>query len=138
MLVRDLMTKDVAVTTRDTMLTHAATVMTHRAIGMLVVVDDQTGMQVLGVLSDSDIIGKVVAQRVVPGQVMVGDIMTPEVLTIPPTSTVSDAANIMRTKKLKRLPVIEGGRLVGIISSTDILRAILDVKKQLLNVALEF
>ena len=55
----------------------------------------------------------------------VGDVMSGEPVTISSTATVEDAATAMHDEKVSRLPVVDGGRLVGIVSRTDILRAIL-------------
>jgi len=55
----------------------------------------------------------------------VADVMTPEPVTIGSDATVEDAATSMHDEKVSRLPVVDGGQLVGIVSRTDILRAIL-------------
>jgi len=138
MLVDDIMTRGVVTATKSQPLTQIAAVMSERKLGLVVVVDDETGRTVIGVLSDSDIIRKAVAAGRSPSQILVQDIMTPNVITIKKDSTVSDAAGIMRTYSLKRLPVTENGQLIGIISSTDIIRSLIDVKKALLDLALKF
>jgi len=138
MLVDDIMTRGVVTATRSQPLSQIAGVMSERKLGIMVVVDEDTGRKVVGVLSDSDIIRKVVAAGRNPAQMLVQDVMTTNVITIKRESTVSDAANIMRSYALKRLPVIENGQLIGIVSSTDIIRSLIDVKKALLDLALRF
>ena len=132
------MQKPVATVEKDTLITQAATIMAERKLGFLVVVDAKTGLDVQGVVSDSDLIARVIAPRLNPGQVIVQDIMSMKVISIRSDATISDAANIMKANHIKRLPVIDDGRLIGIISSTDIMHSIVDIKKTLLDVALEF
>lgn len=137
MQVKDLMTKDVVTANREMSVAKAAQIMAEKNVGLLVVLDT-TEQNVIGVMSDSDIISKVVARNLMSRQVMVNEIMNTEVIDISPEKTVSEAANMMRNHKIKRLPVIENNKLVGIISSTDIIRSIVEMKKALLNMALEF
>lgn len=98
----------------------AANVMKERARGSLVVVD--SGKPV-GIITERDLVRRVIAETRSPSATKVGDIMSEPLISIGPEATVSSAANVMYKNGVRRLPVIEGGRLLGIVTSTDLARA---------------
>jgi CBS domain-containing protein len=128
MTVRDLMSANVATVARQDSVEIADGVMTLGHIRHLPVLD---GTEVVGVLSQRDLfrsaLGAALAfgiQR--PQEIMrmleVGDVMTAPPVTIGPEAAVQEAARAMEEKRIGCLPVVEGGRLVGILTDTDILR----------------
>ena len=138
MLVRDVMTERVFTVTRDTPLKVVATRMLEYGVSGLAVVDDE---EVLGVVSETDILFK---ERVAPDRKGVvdwlvhyaedppvakleartaGDAMTTPAVTIASGRSVEDAATLMLDLRIDRLPVVDGGCLVGIVTRADLVRA---------------
>ena len=76
---------------------------------------------IVGVITESDIIRKVVATGLDPSQTNVEDAMSKNVITIDGGKGVDEACHLMVDHKIKRLPVIDDGKLVGIITTTDII-----------------
>jgi CBS domain-containing protein len=115
--LREIMTqKPVTLETRDT-VTAAARSMRDGNIGDVVVLESG---QVQGILTDRDIVVRALAEGRDPARTSVGDICSRELTTLSPTDTIEDAVKIMRGKAIRRLPVVEGGRPVGIVSLGDL------------------
>ena len=98
----------------------AANVMKERARGSLVVVD--SGKPV-GIITERDLVRRIMAENRSPSATKVGDIMSEPLISVGPEATISGAANVMYENGIRRLPVIEEGRLLGMITSTDLVRA---------------
>jgi len=77
-----------------------------------------------GMITKRDIISKVVSQGKDPQTLKVQDVMTPRVITVPPDFPLADAAKLMVDKGIRRVLVREGGKIIGIVSDTDIFRAV--------------
>jgi CBS domain-containing protein len=138
MKVRDVMTVEVVTVTPDTPLKSAAALMLERGISGLPVVEED---EIVGVLSETDILFKEHTRPDRRGLVdwvmhygedppeakldarLVGEAMTVPAVTVPPGRSVSDAATMMLDLALNRLPVVEGGQLVGIVTRSDLVRA---------------
>lgn len=139
MLVRDVMTENVFTVRPDTSLKLVATRMLEYGVSGMPVVDD--GDHVVGVVSETDVLYK---ERSAPDRKGVvdwlvhygedpplakldartaGDAMTTPAVTIPSGRTVEDAATLMLDLRIDRLPVVDSGRLVGIVTRTDLVRA---------------
>ena len=97
----------------------AAKIMKKRKIGNVIVALNN---QPLGILTESDIIKKVVAEGKQPGNVLVKDVMSTPILTINPYLTLKEAMEKMNKCNLRRLPVIENDKLIGMITLKDISR----------------
>jgi len=89
-------------------------------IGCLVVMQ---GARSVGILTERDIMRKVVEPCIDPSLINVSDVMSTPITTIDPVASVEDAAMIMSRERIKKLPVVEDGRLVGIVTSTDLVRS---------------
>ena len=76
----------------------------------------------IGIITDSDLIKKVVAKNLLSGKVQVKQIMSKPLVTVKPDETILDATRKMKRSNIKRLPVVEEGKLVGILNLTDIAR----------------
>jgi CBS domain-containing protein len=112
------MTSDVATVEPSTSIAEAAQRMIEQEKGPLPVVE---GEQPVAMLTDRDILAKVVAVGRDPGSVAVNDIATrEELVTVEPDQGVDEAARLMDEHELDRILVVEGERLVGIISEADI------------------
>ena len=116
--VRDLMTSEPVTIEPQASVVDAARRMIQKEKGPLPVVEGDG--RPVGMVTDRDIIARVVAEGRDPGSVTVEDIATRELVTIAPEQDADEAAILMAEHQLDRLLVVEGGRLVGIISEADI------------------
>ena len=115
--LRDIMTqKPVTVQVTDTVVA-AARSMRDGNIGDVVVVDND---QIQGILTDRDIVVRALAEGRDPARTTVGEICSRELTTLSPNDAIGDAEKTMRARAIRRLPVVEGGRPVGIVSLGDL------------------
>jgi len=113
----DIMTRNpVTVDVRDTVIAAART-MRDANIGDVVVLENGT---VRGVLTDRDIVVRGLAEGRNPSETPVGEVCSREITILAPTDAITDAISIMREKAIRRLPVVQDGRLVGIVSLGDL------------------
>ena len=119
MLVKEIMTTDVkTVRPEDSVKSLAEKLVTNK-IGAMVVVSG-SGV-VVGIATERDIIEDVVVSCCDIENTKVEEIMTKELVTVEPENTLEDAADIMVKNKIKKLPVISSGRLLGIVTATDLI-----------------
>lgn len=118
MKVRDLMTHSVSCVRPETSLPQVARQMRQEDVGAIPVCDDRG--HVLGVVTDRDIVIRSVSSGGMPNTA--NDIMSQNVVSISPGSNTHEAALLMAKHQVRRLPVVEGGRLVGILALSDIAR----------------
>jgi len=117
--VQDVMTTQVVTASPSMNVVDAAKKMIEQEKGPLPIVE---GDRVLGMVTDRDIIARVVAAGKNPSECQVTDVGTMEPVTIEPDRDVDEARQLMAQHQLDRLIVVEGGRLAGIISEADIRR----------------
>ncbi len=117
MRVRDIMTKNVATASLDSTLEDVASMMKEDDTGAIPVVDDG---ELAGIVTDRDIVIRCIAEGKDPSDTTVEEILTEELHTIEPDADIDDAALIMSERQIRRLPVVEEGELVGVISLGDI------------------
>ena len=89
-------------------------------IGCLVVVDNN---QIVGILTERDLLERVLEKCRNPKETKISEIMTRHVVMGKPDMELSEATRLMFENKVKKLPIIDGNRLVGIVTLTDIARA---------------
>ena len=118
MQVKDIMKKNVRSIPPGSSVQKAAKKMDKYGIGSLIITD---GNKMKGIVTGRDILIKVVARGCDPSKTTVNEIMTREVVMIDPSKTITDASEIMTSKKIKKLPVIEEDNLVGIVTASDII-----------------
>jgi CBS domain-containing protein len=125
MIVSDLMTKNPgSVKTHDT-LSAAVQIMWNADCGAVPVVDDAG--QLIGIVTDRDICIASWSRGLAPNGIFVGEAMTPDPACCSPKDPIAQAAEIMRSKQIRRLPVVDSAqRLVGILSLADIVRVTTD------------
>ncbi len=116
MIARDIMTRHVYTTTPGATVRDAARMLAERHISGMPVVNP-TGM-IIGMLTEADIIGK-------QGE-RVEDIMSREITSVSEETPVGEIARLLSQKKIKRVPVLTDGRLIGLISRADIVAAVAD------------
>ena len=115
--LRDIMTQNpVTVQTTDSVVA-AARSMRDGNIGDVVVVERG---QIQGILTDRDIVVRALAEGRDPSSTTVGEICSRELTTLSPSDSISDAVTMMREKAIRRLPVVDGGRPIGIVSLGDL------------------
>jgi CBS domain-containing protein len=120
MRVSEVMTPDAVVVDADTTLAEAARTMKLLDVGPLPVVD---GKRVVGMVTDRDITVRATAEGVDPRAAIVRDVMTAEVVACLESDDVAAAARMMQITQLRRLVVVDDdGRMVGIVSLSDIAR----------------
>jgi CBS domain-containing protein len=115
--VRDLMVSEVVTIEPGTSVVDAARRMIQEEKGPLPIVE---GDIPVAIVTDRDIVARVVAEGRDPNSVTVDDIATHELVTIGPDQAVDEARQLMAQHQLDRILVVEGDRLVGIISEADI------------------
>lgn len=145
--VADVMTRDVITVTPETPLRELASILSEKHINGVPVVDDKGN--VLGVVSESDLVNQnkplhiptvfVILDSVIPMEnpwrlqkefkrlaaTTVGDIYSKPAVSVEPDTDLSEVARIMSERRLYTLPVIEGGKLVGVVGKADIIRSLM-------------
>jgi len=117
MLVRDVMNRNVITASEDINLKDAAKKMYNNKIGSLVIVRKN---KLGGIITQTDVIRAISEDREIE-TTLVADIMNKNVITVEPSKTIEEAVNLMTEHKIKKLPVVDGGKLVGIITASDII-----------------
>jgi signal-transduction protein with cAMP-binding, CBS, and nucleotidyltransferase domain len=102
-------------------VSEAASAMCAHNIGSLVVVDSNE--KPIGIITERDMIRKVVVTSKNPKSVDVTQIMSSPLVTGKPNMDLEDSAQLMIHKKIKRLPIVDQGKIVGIVTFTDLIRA---------------
>lgn len=120
MLVKDVMVTDVKTIEQESTVQEAAKEMVKNRVGSLIVVKET---RLVGIVTEDDILKKVVAENKNPSKVRVKEIMTRKVIMIDPNEDLDYALEIMKSKKIKKLPVVAGNKLIGIVTTTDICMA---------------
>jgi CBS domain-containing protein len=115
--VSDVMTHNPIVLSRDATGHEAAKAMRDRGIGDVLVTD---GDQLSGIVTDRDLVVRCIAEGQDASQVHLGDIQTDHVATMGPDDSVESAVSTMRDHAVRRLPVVDDGRVVGIVSIGDL------------------
>ncbi len=120
LLVRDVMTREVVTITPDEPVIEAARLMKRRDIGSVVVVTHRG--DVVGILTERDLVTRVVAENLDPSRTRVREVMTLNPVTVYDDTPLETAARLMTERGIGHLPVVDkAGRLVGILAKSDIL-----------------
>jgi CBS domain-containing protein len=126
MKIEEAMIKNVITLQQDVSAYDAVKLMNENRIGCLVVL--QYG-QVVGIITERDMLERVLEKCKNPKETNITEIMTKRVIVGKPDMQVAEAAKLMFEKKVKKLPIVEGNRLVGLVTLTDLARmASLDEK----------
>lgn len=118
MKIRDLMTHSVSCVKPETSLAQVARQMQRENVGSIPVCDDLS--QIVGIVTDRDIVIRSVSNGGSPSTAK--DIMTKDIVSVGPNSSTHEAALLMAKHQVRRLPVVEAGRLIGVLSLSDIAR----------------
>jgi len=118
MLVRQRMHKELVTVLPSSFVHEAALKMKEHGIGSVLVVEE--GWKLKGILTDRDIAMTVAADARDPKTTFVQDIMTTDPVTVSANADIDSALRIMKRANIRRLPVTEDGKLVGLLSSADV------------------
>jgi CBS domain-containing protein len=123
--------------TRETSIQEAAQLMRQYHVGDLVVVDEFAGKRVpVGIVTDRDMVIEIISQSLDLNKFSVGDIMSPQLVSVQENEGVFETIRLMRGKGIRRIPVVnqEGG-LEGIVSADDILDLLAEEMVELAKIA---
>jgi len=118
--ISDVMTPNPQVLPESTTGREAAEAMRANDIGDVIMTDDNG--KVAGILTDRDLVVRVIAEGRDPRATRIGDIASRNLASVAPDDAVGRAVQIMREKAVRRLPVVEKGKVVGIVSLGDLAR----------------
>lgn len=130
----DIMTSPAIALAPDMTVMEAASILIEHKISGAPVVDEEGNL--IGLLSEFDCIEDVAARQYHEdhdSRYTVRDLMTPQVLTVSPETDLFGAASEIASHKVRRLPVVKGGQVVGILSRRDILKALFEYMKESLS-----
>jgi CBS domain-containing protein len=117
--IKEVMTRDVRACEPDATVAEAAKVMAREDVGPVPIVEDG---RLVGLVTDRDIVVRVVAEGRDPNATTVKEIASTELVTVSPDDDLDEALNLLARRQVRRLPVVEGDRLVGIVAQADIAR----------------
>ena len=116
--IRSIMTKDVITITPNSSIIDAAKLMTSKSVSSLVVVEKD---KPIAVISENDIIKGIISKKM-----KAKDVMSKDFIIISPLTKFSEISKTLREKKIKRFPVVENEKLIGLITETDIIQTTRD------------
>jgi CBS domain-containing protein len=111
----------------DSSVRDVAQYMSDRHVGAVAVLE---GQRVVGIVSERDIMSRVVAKGLSPERTKVSEVMTRELLVVGPDESPADALRKMRQAGCRHLPVVDGDRLIGMISQRDLTQVDLTAKDE--------
>ncbi|WP_053219789.1 CBS domain-containing protein [Virgibacillus senegalensis] len=115
--LREIMTTDLSVCSADDTLTEAAKIMTDHNVGAVPVCG--ANQELLGMITDRDLVVRGLA-RDKSTSTKVSDVMSGKLYSVSPDTSVQEASSLMAEKQIRRLPVVEKGKLTGIVSLGDL------------------
>ncbi len=119
----------------DASVQEAAQEMRKAKIGALLIM---RGDELLGIMTERDVLNKVVAEGLNAAEIKVHEIMTADVVVIDPRRSVRDAMNIVTVKRLRHLPVVRDGHLVGVVSGGDLTRSIVAEEEEVIDTLYDY
>jgi CBS domain-containing protein len=117
--IRELMSENPCSIDADKSVAYAAKMMRDEDVGLAPIVE---GDRLVGTLTDRDIAIRVVAEGRDPESTTAREVASTDVITIDPQGELDEALRLMAQHQVRRLPVVEGGRLVGIVAQADVAR----------------
>jgi CBS domain-containing protein len=117
--IKEVMTRDVRACEPNATVADAAKMMAQEDVGPVPIVEDG---RLVGIVTDRDIVVRVVAEGRDPNATTVKEIASTELVTVSPDDDLDEALHLLAERQVRRLPVVEGDRLVGIVAQADIAR----------------
>ena len=117
--IKEVMTRDVRACEPNATVANAAKVMAQEDVGPVPIVEDG---RLVGIVTDRDIVVRVVAEGRDPNATTVKEIASTDLVTVSPGDDLDEALKLLAERQVRRLPVVEGDRLVGIVAQADVAR----------------
>ena len=117
--IKEVMTRDVRAYEPNATVADAAKVMAQEDVGPVPIVEEG---RLVGIVTDRDIVVRVVAEGRDPNATTVREIASTELVTVAPDDDLDEALHLLAERQVRRLPVVEGDRLVGIVAQADVAR----------------
>ena len=123
MPISEICNREVIIAQCDETVLVASKLMRERKVGTVVVVEEHEGVRVpIGIVTDRDLVVEIIASEVDPTFIRIGDIMVRELATVKGSCGVFEGIQYMRSKGVRRLPVVDDdGSLLGIVTLDDLL-----------------
>ncbi len=118
--IRDLMTSSPATAEPSSTVADVAQIMAQEDVGPVPIVE---GGRLVGLVTDRDLVIRVIAEGRDPNSTTIGEIASADLVTVQPDSDLNEALQLMAQNQVRRLPVVEGDQLVGIVAQADVARA---------------
>jgi CBS domain-containing protein len=132
--VGDIMTKKVIVVPSGEGLYEVAKLMKQHEIGSVIIVDNDEGKKAKGIITERDIIYKVLTKKLDPYKTSVDEVMSSPLRVVKPETSLEDASSAMQENRIKRLPVVnDNNELIGVLSEGDIMKifpAVIDLVEE--------
>ncbi len=116
--IKEAMTPKVLTVGPNTTIANAAKLMAQRSVGSVIVMKNK---KPIGIITERDMLMKVLGADLKPSKTLVSKIMSSPIQSIAPETDITEALKIMAKSKIRRLPVVDHGKLVGIITTSDII-----------------
>ena len=127
--VSSIMSHRVITVDQDTSLKDAIDIMSFNSISCALVTDKKK--KLIGIITERDLVNRLLHKKHSMNKKKVKDIMTKEVISISPNTPLEEASFLMRTKRIKQLPITSKGNLVGIITQTDVVDESINLSSRL-------
>ncbi|MEJ0032534.1 MAG: CBS domain-containing protein [Bacteroidota bacterium] len=113
-----------------TIVYNAIEIMAEKNIGALLICE---GDKLVGIFSERDYARKLILKGKSSKDTTIGDLMTKDPFTITPEASIEECMEIMTTRRFRHLPVLEGSKVIGVISITDVVRSIIEEQKSTIS-----
>ena len=120
--VKDVMVTNIITIETGATARKAAELMNRHDIGCIIIVDSHD--KPLGIVTERDMLKRVMLQARDPRRARISFIMSKPLITVSPETGLREAINLMTERRIKKLPVVEDGNLLGLLSITDIVRSL--------------
>jgi len=117
--IRNIMVSEVVTTKIDSTVEEAVKLMNEHEIGCLIVTQDN---QPIGILTERDLLKRILAKSKDLKTMKVEEVMSRPLISVEPSAQLGDVSRLMFQKNIKKMPIIKKGKLVGLVTLTDILR----------------
>ena len=117
--VEEVMSRKPRIGTPEMTVRQAAVLMKKEGVGSLIIIENE---EAVGMLTERDLLEKIVSEGRSASRTKVSTVMTQPLVTVGPKETITNAARMMATLKLRRLPVVSRGKLIGILTENDVLK----------------
>lgn len=131
MKIEDVMVTDVVTVNKELSVFEAAEMLKSKDIGCVIITENA---KIAGIATERDIIHKVVAGSLDPKNTNLEQIMTKDVLTLGKDNLVREAVDLMEVKNIKKLPIVDEGKLIGIVTMTDLISILRKIEAAMLKI----